>query len=333
MYDFGLGYHWLNPQGTFKVFCKANKGLCLAVRDGALVLAATDPTDEHQHWFKDIRFSLRIKDTEGKPVFSLVNKATGLAVQHSLGSYNRVRLVKFNPEDFDESVLWTESSHLGRDFSHIRMMHNINLGLHALPGDEEGGGRVQDGTTIVVMEWDESDNQSWKILSWKDEDNTILGGLEAEPTCRIYCKAYKGFSVTVRNGIVCLAPTNFNDKFQQWIEDKRPGNMMKDVEGYPAFTVINRATGDAIEASLGKGNPLKLKAYNPCFLDEFVLWAKGRNMGDGFRCLHMLCNNSLNFKAIQADKDHGGVHNDTYITLSGWSTGDNIQLLWKIVPW
>jgi len=220
MYDFGLGYHWLNPQGTFKVFCKANKGLCLAVRDGALVLAATDPTDEHQHWFKDIRFSLRIKDTEGKPVFSLVNKATGLAVQHSLGSYNRVRLVKFNPEDFDESVLWTESSHLGRDFSHIRMMHNINLGLHALPGDEEGGGRVQDGTTIVVMEWDESDNQSWKILSWKDEDNTILGGLEAEPTCRIYCKAYKGFSVTVRNGIVCLAPTNFNDKFQQWIEDE-----------------------------------------------------------------------------------------------------------------
>jgi len=255
MYDFGLGHHWLNPQGTFKVFCKANKGLCLAVRDGALVLAAPDPTDEHQHWFKDIRFSLRIKDTEGKPVFSLVNKATGLAVQHSLGLYNRVRLVKFNPEDFDESVLWTESSHLGRDFSHIRMMHNINLGLHALPGDEEGGGRVQDGTTIVIMEWDESDNQSWKILSWKDEDNTILGGLEAEPTCRIYCKAYKGFSVTVRNGIVCLAPTNFNDKFQQWIEDKRPGNMIKDMEGYPAFTVINRATGDAIEASLGKGNP------------------------------------------------------------------------------
>jgi len=33
--------------------------------------------------------------------------------------------------------------------------------------------------------------------------------------------------------------------------------MIKDMEVYPAFTVINRATGDAIEASLGKGNPEK----------------------------------------------------------------------------
>src|SRR6185503_9693755 len=90
MYDSGLGHPWLNPDGTFKVFCKADEGLCLAVRRGALVLAPADPDDEHQHWFKDVRFSLRIEDEEGKPVFSLINKATGLAVQHSLGPFHPV---------------------------------------------------------------------------------------------------------------------------------------------------------------------------------------------------------------------------------------------------
>jgi hypothetical protein len=90
MYDYGLGHPWLNPEGTFKVFCKADEGLCLAVRGGSLVLAAADPADEHQHWFKDVRFSLRIKDEEGKPVFSLINKATGLAIRHSLGPYHPV---------------------------------------------------------------------------------------------------------------------------------------------------------------------------------------------------------------------------------------------------
>ena len=72
-------------QPTFKVLCRAFEGRCLTVRDDAFVLAPADRADEHQHWFKDTRVSLRVKDKEGKPVFSLVNKATGLAVQHSLG--------------------------------------------------------------------------------------------------------------------------------------------------------------------------------------------------------------------------------------------------------
>ncbi|XP_039843392.1 ricin B-like lectin R40C1 [Panicum virgatum] len=214
MYGFGagLGHPWLNPDGTFKVFCKADEGLCLAVRRGALVLAPADPDDEHQHWFKDVRFSLRIEDEEGKPVFSLINKATGLAVQHSLGPFHPVRLVKFNPEDFDESVLWTESGHLGRDFGRIRLLHDVDMVLDALPRDEDDGGGVRDGTTITLTEWAGGSTQSWKILYWSVEANKTCGGLFSEPTCRIYCKADESRSHTVRQGAVCLAPNTTTRK-------------------------------------------------------------------------------------------------------------------------
>ncbi|RCV21244.1 hypothetical protein SETIT_4G123500v2 [Setaria italica] len=234
MYDSGLGHPWLNPEGTFKAFCKADEGLCLAVRSSALVLAAADPADEHQHWFKDVRFSLRIKDEEGKPVFSLLNKATGFAVQHSLGAYHP--LVKCNPEDFDESVLWTESGHLGREFGCIRMMHDVDLTLDAaLPCNEDGGG-VRDGTAITLTEGANGDTRSWKILSRSDEGR-------------------EGFSLTVRDGAVCLAPADANNEYQHWIQDKRPGNRIRDLEGYPAFVLVNKVTGDVIDASVGQGNP------------------------------------------------------------------------------
>nr|CAB3470301.1 unnamed protein product [Digitaria exilis] len=170
MYDYGLGHPCLNPEGTFRVFCKADEGLCLAVRGGALVLATADPSDDYQHWFKDVRFSLRIKDEEGRPVFSLINKATGLAVQRSLCPYRPMRLVKFDPEDFDESVLWTESGHLGREFGRIRMINNVDMGLDALLGDEEGGG-LRDGTALTLTKRAGGDTQSWKILYWSDEAN------------------------------------------------------------------------------------------------------------------------------------------------------------------
>ncbi|CAL5047296.1 unnamed protein product [Urochloa decumbens] len=332
-------------QPTFKVFCRADKGRCLAVRDGALVLAPADPADERQHWFKDARLSLCVKDKEGKPVFSLVNKATGLAVQHSLGPYRRARLVEFNPDDFDESVLWTESGHLGREFGCIRPMHNVRMGLDAFPGDgddeeedsadddeedgadgdEEGedlGNKDHGSATIVLSPWARGDTQCWKILYWDDEANTTLAGLEAEPTCRIYCKAGEGFSVTVRDGTVCVAPTDADDVYQHWIQDTRPGSMIKDQDGFPAFALVNRVTGDAIRGSEGDG--VKLVPYNPFFLDISVLWTTSWDMGHGFRCIHLVDSTNLNFDAF-----HGGDGNN--IVLSHWCEGDNLQ--WKIVPW
>nr|ABF95726.1 expressed protein [Oryza sativa Japonica Group] len=211
-------------QPTFKIFCRADEGYCVAVREGNVVLAPTNPRDEHQHWYKDMRFSAKIKDEEGNPAFALVNKATGLAIKHSLGQGHPVKLAPFNPEYPDESVLWTESGDVGKSFRCIRMLNNIRLNFDAFHGDKDHGG-VHDGTTIVLWEWAKGDNQCWKILPWGDEAyaggsaNAPRGG--NEPTVRIFCKADEGFSVTVRGGSVCLAPTNPRDEYQHWIKDMR----------------------------------------------------------------------------------------------------------------
>jgi len=44
-----------------------------------------------QHWYKDEKYSTRVKDEEGCPAFSLVNKATGEALKHSIGVTHPVR--------------------------------------------------------------------------------------------------------------------------------------------------------------------------------------------------------------------------------------------------
>jgi len=85
---FGHGHHQHPPpahhdQTLFKIFCRADEGYCVAVRDDAVVLAPSNPRDEFQHWYKDMRHSTRVKDEEGMPAFALVNKATGLAISHT----------------------------------------------------------------------------------------------------------------------------------------------------------------------------------------------------------------------------------------------------------
>lgn len=44
-----------------------------------------------QHWYKDEKYSTRVKDEEGFPCFALVNKATGQAIKHSIGASHPVR--------------------------------------------------------------------------------------------------------------------------------------------------------------------------------------------------------------------------------------------------
>ena len=78
---------------------------------------------------------------------------------------DQVRLVPYNPEYLDESVLWTESRDVGNGFRCVRMVNNIYLNFDALHGDKWHGG-VRDGTEIVLWKWCEGDNQRWKVVPW-----------------------------------------------------------------------------------------------------------------------------------------------------------------------
>lgn len=133
-----------------------------------------------------------MKDEEGFPCFSLVNKATGEAVKHSVGATQpvsvsfvlqlslfltrhihlakaislcvlQVHLTRYDPDTLDESVLWTESKDMGEGYRTIRMVNNVRLNFDAYHGDHKSGG-VRDGTTIVLWNWNKGDNQLWKIF-------------------------------------------------------------------------------------------------------------------------------------------------------------------------
>ncbi|KAJ6829623.1 uncharacterized protein M6B38_356915 [Iris pallida] len=152
-------------QPTVRIYTKAEENYSLSIRDGKVVLARADHTDPYQHWIRDLKYSTRVKDEEGFPSFALVNKVTGEALKHSIGATHPVRLIPYNADYLDESVLWTESKDLGDGFRCIRMVNNIRLNFDAFHGDEDHGG-VRDGTTVVLWEWLKGKNQRWKIVSY-----------------------------------------------------------------------------------------------------------------------------------------------------------------------
>lgn len=148
-----------------QVYSKAEPNFSLTIRDGKVILARSDPSDDFQHWYKDEKYSTRVKDEEGFPCFALVNKATGQAMKHSIGDTHPVQLIPYKPNVLDESILWTESKDLGDGYRAIRMVNNIHLNVDAFHGDKHSGG-VHDGTIIVLWKWNKGDNQRWKIIRY-----------------------------------------------------------------------------------------------------------------------------------------------------------------------
>ncbi|KAM0953865.1 putative ricin B-like lectin [Dioscorea sansibarensis] len=157
-------------QPSVRIYTKADENYSLSIRDGQVVLVPANPRDEYQHWIKDMKYSTRVKDEEGFPAFALVNKVTGEAIKHSIGATQPVRLVPYNPDYLDESVLWAESRDTGGGFRCIRMVNNIRLNFDAFHGDEDHGG-VRDGTTVVLWEWLKGKNQRWRIAPYYAYDH------------------------------------------------------------------------------------------------------------------------------------------------------------------
>uniref|UniRef100_A0A1J3F8C2 Ricin B-like lectin R40G3 n=1 Tax=Noccaea caerulescens TaxID=107243 RepID=A0A1J3F8C2_NOCCA len=153
----------LAGRSTVKVYSKADPNYYLTIRDGKVILAPSDPSDQAQHWYKDEKYSTKVKDADGFPCFALVNKATGEALKHSVGAGKPVHLVRYDPDRLDESVLWTQSKDVGEGYRTIRMVNNVRLNVDAYHGDKKSGG-VRDGTTIVLWDWNKGDNQLWKIF-------------------------------------------------------------------------------------------------------------------------------------------------------------------------
>ncbi|XP_051222282.1 ricin B-like lectin EULS3 [Lolium perenne] len=164
----GGGAAVTTAEKTYRILCKAGEdGFSLGTRGDKVCFLRTDQDDHAQHWIKDMKYSTRVKDEEGYPAFALVNKATREALKHSLGQSHPVLLTRYNANSLDESVLWTESRDVGNGYRCIRMVNNIYLNFDALNGDpNQDNGGVREGTTLILWEWTEGDNQRWKIVEW-----------------------------------------------------------------------------------------------------------------------------------------------------------------------
>ncbi|KAL2337058.1 hypothetical protein Fmac_011504 [Flemingia macrophylla] len=80
----------ISSKPIVRVFTKADSNFSLTILRGEVILAPSDPTNEYQHWYKDEKFSTTVKDEEGCPTFSLINKGTGEASKHSIGATHPV---------------------------------------------------------------------------------------------------------------------------------------------------------------------------------------------------------------------------------------------------
>ncbi|XP_019155262.1 PREDICTED: uncharacterized protein LOC109152143 [Ipomoea nil] len=157
------------PKPTYQVYCRADHKYALAIRNSKVILAPSNPSDPRQHWYKEQKFGAHVKDAIGLPSFALVNKATGEAIQHDVfaGAYQPVRVVKYEPNDVDHSILWSEAciKDDNGEYKAIRVVNNIGVNLDAFRAMKEHGG-VQDGTVIGLWEWNRGDNQRWKIIPY-----------------------------------------------------------------------------------------------------------------------------------------------------------------------
>uniref|UniRef100_A0A7N0ZYZ1 Lectin n=1 Tax=Kalanchoe fedtschenkoi TaxID=63787 RepID=A0A7N0ZYZ1_KALFE len=167
------------------------------------------------------------------------------------------------------------------------------------------------------------------FLHHHSHNNTLAN----HPTCRVFSKAHPGLSLALVDSKVVFATANPSDPLQHWHKDEKYSTQVKDQDGFPSFSLVNKATGQAIKHSVGAGYPVQLTTYNSNTLDESVLWTLGKDLGDGFRTIRMINNIHLNFDALNADKKHGGVHEGTIIGLGEWKKADNERLQWKIAPY
>lgn len=113
-------------------------------------------------WIKDEAWGNKVQDDGGNPAFALVNRATGLALQHAKHESEQVRLVEYDPNNLDESLLWTLSDDLGGGYHAVRKASDTSLNLDAWKADADSGG-VHDGTVLTLYKWNKGANQLWKI--------------------------------------------------------------------------------------------------------------------------------------------------------------------------
>jgi len=148
-----------NSIKSIRICTKANPNLSLTIRDEKVCMTKLDSSDRFQYWYKYTKYSAGVTDKEKNSSFVLVNKATGQAIQHSDHDQD-VKLIKFNENKIDYSVLWT-CKFTDDSYMYIRNINNIDLLFDAWNGNGDG---IHDGTKVILWKFQTGHNQLWKFV-------------------------------------------------------------------------------------------------------------------------------------------------------------------------
>ncbi|XP_071718991.1 ricin B-like lectin R40G2 [Rutidosis leptorrhynchoides] len=276
----------MDDKPTVRVYCQAKTNFSLSIRDGILVYETANASDLHQHWIKDEKFGINVKDEEGFTSFALVNKATGQAMNHFLGEPNQVQLTKYQPDKLDNSILWSMGKDSGDGYRSIRPVNNINTVADVRGGVKKDVGMLS-GTEIILWSWYERPHQKWIMESYNSTDDkrtspvTEKYNMDDKPTLLFSCQSKPKFFLSINDGEPFYAPANDSDLHQYWIKDEKFDINVKDEEGNTSFALINKATGEALKHAIGVNDVVQLTKYNPDKMDKSILWSLGDKTGRG----------------------------------------------------
>ncbi|GKU99408.1 hypothetical protein SLEP1_g12263 [Rubroshorea leprosula] len=208
------------------IYCKAAPTLFVSMRNGKVALAPANVNDKYRQWCKVEKSQGNNNEGSG---FSLVNKATLLAIKHA--AVNRPVEVTPPENTNDESILWTECTVGDADgYKSITMVNNTKLCWDVYGGD------VKDGASIGIDYWSGKDTERWLIAPCAPPP-------PEGPLVSIYCQAGPNYSVSVGNNRVVLASADPSDKCQQWYRVESSTQGKKSC----GFALVNCATGQAIK--------------------------------------------------------------------------------------
>ncbi|KAG6549905.1 hypothetical protein Mapa_008415 [Marchantia paleacea] len=144
----------------------------------------------------------------------------------------------------------------------------------------------------------------------------------------VYCEASPNYRLAMRTDGIVLAFKNLEDPKQQWIQIDM-GDKFQDQEGYPAFILVNKATGYAMSHAHTVGDAVTPQLYTANSLNSAILWTQGRDEGDGFTAIRPVHDIRLNLDADHGSKKHGGVEDGNKLLIFTWNKQENQK--WKIV--
>jgi hypothetical protein len=144
---------------------------------------------------------------------------------------------------------------------------------------------------------------------------------------KICCEANPKFFLAARGDVAELAHENPRDPHQIWIKDDKWGIEIQDASGYPAFSLVNKATKRALKHGDKRMDQIYLAHYNPYKAELSALWSLcptfSPSDGKRYRAMRTVENIALNM-----DAKNGEVHEGTKLILYDWTVRSNQK--WKL---